>query len=122
MNKQRILIVEDETSLSDIILHMLEFFGHEGITANNGITALKIIDKEAFDCIIMDLTLPDFSGIELYKKFIRKNPAYRERIIFTSGHSITNELSDLIKKDHLSFLPKPFTVDQFQSMIGTVLK
>lgn len=122
MGKQRVLIIEDEPSLSEIVLRMLEFFGYSGTIAKTGKEALEIFEKQVFDCIIMDLSLPDFSGLQLFKKLTGKNPIFRKKVIFTSGNSTTGELTEIIKKNKLSFLPKPFTVDQFKTVIGHYLR
>jgi DNA-binding NtrC family response regulator len=122
MTKGRVLIIEDESSLSEILLRMLEFFDFEGLIANTGEDALKIIDMESIDFIILDLTLPDYTGIELYQKIVEKKSPLRQRIIFTSGHRANNELEDLMTENKLSFLPKPFTVDQLKSVIDKFIE
>ncbi len=122
MIKKKFLIVEDENSLSEIILKMLEAFEYEGKVARNATEAVRLLENTHYDAIILDLTLPDMNGIDLYRKIIKMDSKYRKRIIFTSGFETSKELDKLIKENELHFLSKPFTIDQFISVIDELMK
>jgi len=62
------------------------------------------------------------NGIDLYRKIIKMDSKYRKRIIFTSGFETSKELDKLIKENELHFLSKPFTIDQFISVIDELMK
>lgn len=83
---KHVLLVEDNSSLHDAIR---EQFAAKGITldiAANGAEGLSIIEREGFDCLIVDLMLPDMDGVELLAR-VRQFPQYREKpiIVFTAA-------------------------------------
>ena len=118
--RKKILLIEDEQELSEIILRMLESFGYEGASADCARNALQAIDQSNFDLLIIDLTLPDANGKELYEKIIRQKPDYRGKAVFTSGVEISDDLKELIRKDKLDFLQKPFSLTNFRSILKRV--
>jgi response regulator of citrate/malate metabolism len=120
MEVKNFLIVEDEPDLSAIILNMVEYFGKKGQIAENASKALNSIKHHKFDFFILDLTLPDKNGIQLYNEIIKQNPDCRGKVIFTSGLNISKELQKIIEEDGAMFLAKPFTVDKFESLLKEI--
>ncbi len=118
LEKRRVLVVEDEPALSGIITTMLEVFGFEGMIAENAEIAKKILQEEQFNFLILDLTLPDLPGLELYKEIIGIYSQYKGQVIFTSGFNASEELETIIENDGADFLPKPFTIEKFQKIVS----
>ena len=79
-----ILIVDDEPSILQSLDGILSDEGFEVITASNGYEALKIIDSESPDLVLLDIWMPGIDGIETLKE-IKKNNHYTQVIIIT-GH------------------------------------
>jgi DNA-binding NtrC family response regulator len=117
MATKKALIVEDESDLSAVILSLIETFGFEGTVADTGQKAQNYIEKNQYHFVIIDLTLPDIDGVDLYKDMISHHPAYRGKVIFTSGFSISDALKEIMERDDVSFLSKPFTIDEFKELI-----
>jgi DNA-binding NtrC family response regulator len=117
MAAKRALIVEDESDLSAVFLSLIETLGFKGTVADTGEKAQNYLEKNKYEFVIIDLTLPDIGGIDLYKEMISHNPAYRGNVIFTSGFSTSDELKEIMKRDGLAFLSKPFTIDEFKELI-----
>ena len=69
--KPRILIVEDEPSITDTIQYALETDGFETVTLSSGTPVIPLLSKDPIDLIVLDIGLPDINGFELCKK-IRK--------------------------------------------------
>ncbi|MCH7412034.1 response regulator [Belliella sp. R4-6] len=61
----KILLVEDEVELQQNIKDILEIHDFEVLTADNGVTALELLDKEIFDIVISDIMMPELNGLEL---------------------------------------------------------
>lgn len=73
---KKILVVEDEASLAKILKFDLETAGFLVKTASNGLDGYRLLQKEAFDCLVIDWMLPTMSGVELIKKIrAEKNKA-----------------------------------------------
>jgi len=117
MDKKQILVVENDTALSGVIVNILEIHGLEGSAVETGEETLNLLKETKYHFIILDLSLPDTTGIELYKKIVKSYPAYKGRVTFCSGHSISAELAQIMKEDQLFFLPKPFSLDKFKEII-----
>jgi DNA-binding NtrC family response regulator len=121
MIEKRALIVEDEPDLSAVFVNLLDVFGVRSKVAESASVAKKTIVKEKFDFIIIDLTLPDESGVELYKDMVLSHPEYKGNVIFTSGMNATEDLSKIMHDDGISFLAKPFTIEKLKQALERLL-
>lgn len=121
MLKKRVLIVEDEPDLSAVFVNLLDVFGVQSHVAENASVAKKAIVQNKFDFIIIDLTLPDESGVDLYKDMVLSQPEYRGNVIFTSGMNVTEELGEIMRKDGISFLAKPFSIEKLRHALERLL-
>ena len=117
MLRKRVLIVEDEPDLSAVFVNLLDVFGVQGKVAKNASVAKKSLSEEKFDFLIIDLTLPDESGVDLYKDMVLSHPEYRGNVIFTSGMNVTEDLSKIMHDDGISFLAKPFSIEKLKQVL-----
>jgi DNA-binding NtrC family response regulator len=115
--RKKVLIVEDEPDLAAVFVNLLDIFGLDCRTAESAQSAQAIVRKEKFDFLIIDLTLPDLSGIDLYRDIVLKSPEYKGQVIFTSGMNISDELNQIMAKDNTSFLAKPFSLDKLKQVL-----
>ena len=83
--KKKILIVDDEFQAREIITTMLEENDHIPLTAKDGEEALKIINKEAPDLIILDVLMPAKSGIKLFRELKTAESLKNIPVIICSG-------------------------------------
>ena len=75
MNKDyKILLVDDEPDILEIISYSLESEGYSVCKANNGLQAIEVAEKEIPDLIIMDLMMPKMNGVEAIKAIMPSNP------------------------------------------------
>lgn len=118
MQRKKVLIVEDEPDLSAVFVNLLKVFGVESDIAENAQSAKNKLTTQAYDFFIIDLTLPDKSGIELYKDIVNIKPEYKGNVIFTSGLNESDELLSINKSDGTSFLPKPFSMDKLKEALN----
>ena len=121
VTKQRILVVEDEPHIREMLAEMLEGQNFEVITASNGQEALDWLREHNYevDLIITDVVMPKMDGVELYRHLQREAPHLI--IIFISGYA-----EHVLQKygfDEKSFriLKKPFTFRQLLEEIKKVL-
>ncbi|MFZ6656443.1 response regulator [Undibacterium sp. TJN19] len=80
----RILVVEDNQDLLEMLCEMLDLIGHSPTPAASGEMALELLLQERFDVLLTDINLPKMSGIALGKQAARDAPDMH--IIFSSGH------------------------------------
>ncbi len=107
---ERILVVEDEVSVRDLIMRVLDKNGYKGKSANDSEEALKIFKKEkgAFDLVLSDVVLPGQSGIELVEILKKRKPDLK--IILSSGYPDKKSQWDIIQERGYRFLQKSYTL------------
>jgi DNA-binding response OmpR family regulator len=115
----RILIVEDEIEIAKNLTSMLKQRGNSIIHASDGETALKVLNEQSIDIVILDIRLPGMSGEEVLRDF-RKNDG-RYPVIVLTGHIIEEE--DHIRLLQLGaddYLTKPYSDDVLWERIKAV--
>jgi two-component system alkaline phosphatase synthesis response regulator PhoP len=109
-NKASILIVEDEEHLLDALKLNLELEGYEVTTAGDGVAALKAVENEYFDLIIMDVMMPEMDGISATESIrIRKNDV---PILMLSAKNTSHDRVLGLKKGADDYLTKPFNLEE----------
>jgi CheY-like chemotaxis protein/signal transduction histidine kinase/HAMP domain-containing protein len=94
--RKRLLVVEDNPAEQLSISALLEHSDIEIVSVDTGTGALDVLDREAVDCVVLDLRLPDISGFELLEK-VSANPALQDIpvIVFTGREQSAGEESQL---------------------------
>jgi len=105
LRKSKILIVDDDRSLSEILINLLEYDGYTCDVSNDGRSALAKIECNDYDLVILDLKLPDINGMMVLEKARGIKP--KTQIVMISGQGTINMA---VKATHLGaydFLEKP---------------
>lgn len=120
MTARKILVVEDDDALRDMLIEVLGKAGFQVANARDGIEAMVMISSYGFDLVITDLKMPNLDGNELYLSVVQKNPHMRNKFLFISGN-----FNDLIFKKASSgakrYLPKPFKVTELLAYVHMIL-
>ncbi|MBQ3154883.1 MAG: response regulator transcription factor [Clostridia bacterium] len=112
----RILIVEDEKPIRNLIKRNLELIGHNCIEAADGNTAAVLIAQENFDLMLFDIMLPDQSGYELIEQ-TNGTPV----IFLTAKESAADRIKGLsLGAD--DYIVKPFEMQELILRVGAVLR
>jgi signal transduction histidine kinase/CheY-like chemotaxis protein len=117
----RILVVDDEASIVDILYDVLRLDGHEIETALNGRLALKKIRQRSFDVVISDLRMPGMSGQELFDRLKELEPTLSRRVIFTTGDVASQETQGFLKASGSPCLQKPFDLNEVRSLVQKIV-
>lgn len=113
---KKILIVEDEMKLNNLIKDSLTLVGYSCFQAFYGMEALCILEKESIDVVLLDVYLPDVDGFTLIKS-IRNTPV----IFLTAKTSIENRVEGL-NLGAEDYIVKPFALDELLARIHVVLR
>ncbi len=115
----KILIVEDEKAISDLIKIELESQGYKCKIAQDGEIASDYIEKENYDLILLDIMLPKIDGYELleYIKDISDTPT-----IFITAKSGTDDKIKGLNKGADDYITKPFEIRELIARVETVLR
>ena len=114
----RILVVEDEKSIAEMIKLCLTKNGYHCETANKGIVASELIEKYCYDLILLDIMLPDMDGFEMIE-YIKQ---FNIPVIFVTAK---NAVTDRVKGLRLGaedYIIKPFDLQELLARIETVLR
>ena len=113
--KRRVLIVDDDDKIRDMLCHYLRLHGFEAHGADTGISAMRLLSDsgKGFDIVITDYDMPEMGGIELVRN-IRHRFAPRT-IIGMSGMNTTEE--DFMNVGAHAFFPKPL---ELQDILNTL--
>jgi DNA-binding response OmpR family regulator len=111
--KTKILIVEDEAALADLMVLALNRAGHEAETVNSGKRAMKLATQNRFDLITLDIKLPDTSGFEVCRELKQRHISYKTPIIFISGSHAPEDIAESKKCGAVDYIVKPFDITEF---------
>ena len=109
-NRIKILIVEDEKMLAEILSDTLSDRNFDVHLAYDGIHALEVIKKEPFDVIVSDVMMPNLDGYSLAKKL--RNEGFNTPILFLTALSATEDVVKGFETGGNDFLKKPFAIDE----------
>jgi signal transduction histidine kinase len=118
---RRVLIVDDEVALAEVVAEAVARDGHSTGIAVNGEMALEMLSREAFDLIISDTKMPTMDGETFYAEMVRVHPRLRERIIFLTGDVLSREKRDFLERTGAPYLSKPCDLDEVRRLVASVL-
>ena len=107
---QRLLLVEDDPPLARVYQEYLKSEPYEVIHAETGKEALKALADGAFDALVLDVQLPDMSGLEILKKLAQENA--RMAVVVITAHGSINMAVDAMREGAADFLMKPFNAER----------
>ncbi|MBN1439775.1 MAG: response regulator [Anaerolineales bacterium] len=113
----RILVLDDEANIRNVLTLSLQRMGYKVDTAGNGLDGLKLISAAAYAFILCDIRMPGISGLEFYAKTQEKNPRTARKIIFITGDSASKAARDFIERNKVHCLRKPFELSDLQQVL-----
>jgi len=121
--QRRSLVVEDEPTIARMCLRALGTEGFEVDVASDGKAAqARLSDNEdLYDLCLIDIRTPGMNGIELYQYLKEIGSEMINRVIFTTGDVVNDEIKTFLEETGRPFLPKPFTLDELRSVIRITL-
>jgi len=126
VTKGKILVMDDETALCDVVSSMLELIGHEVKSANNGTQAVAMYNQakdsgQPFDAVILDLTIPGgMGGKETIKRLLKIDSGVKA--IVSSGYSNDLVMSNFKEYGFSSRVSKPYEIEELREVLQSVLK
>ena len=118
--KNRILVIDDEQSVTDALRFILTDAGHHVDAAKSGAEAKELLKGSPYDLVFTDLRLPDANGIELLS-LIKSDTPNTEVIVMTAHGSIEITI-EAIKAGAFYYIEKPFTPHQVTTLIERALQ
>ena len=108
----KILGIEDNKDLLDLCNAALSSDGHEYTGIDNGKEGLQAIKDKKFDLVLLDLAMPDFSGVDVIDALVKEGIMDKQKIIVFSASTATQEeFGPLLEKGVHSIIKKPIDID-----------
>ena len=122
MSKEKILIVDDEEHIVELLKFNLQSAGYEVLEANNGIDALKIANENKPSLMLLDLMLPGMDGFDVCKEIKRNKEMKNTSIIMLTAKS--EELDKILGLELGAddYITKPFSVRELLARVKAVLR
>ena len=116
-DKLRVLVVDDEASVRVSLQRYLAGRGHEVETTASGQDALTRLRASKYDAVIVDMRMPDLSGEQLFERLRSDDPTHAERVIFTTGDLVNEQMRRFLDGTGRPCVPKPFEFASFDQAL-----
>ncbi len=121
MGRARILVIDDERAVRDLISDALNIEGHDVMTAENGKEGLDLIGQYRFDLVFCDLRMPEMDGQALYEEVQRDHPQVLKRIVFVTAQANSSDYGPFLRETGIPVIEKPFTLSQLRQAVGKMV-
>lgn len=114
------LVVDDERSVCDAVVTLLNSRGHDAVGADNGPDALDHLQREYFDVLLCDVRMPGMSGLDLLTKALDMHPGIP--VIMLSGASDVSTGNDALHRGAMDYLIKPVELDELDRVVQSAAR
>jgi DNA-binding NtrC family response regulator len=115
LNLMRILIADDDRNLRMVLANELSEEGFEVDTAESGTKAVELIEKDDYDVLLLDLTMPGLGGLDVLKKI--KTLELPAEVIILTGNATVSTAVEAMKLGAYDFLTKPFKLAELKAAL-----
>jgi len=113
-----LLLVEDDPAVTFALRAVLEAEGIEVRSATNGRAAMSAITKQLPDVVLLDIGLPDVSGVDVYTEIATRWP--RLPVVFITAELDDTAVAQFLRRPHVGFLRKPFEAEQLLETLSRI--
>ncbi|MBV9485395.1 MAG: response regulator [Frankiaceae bacterium] len=111
--KARVLVVDDEFGMRETLVAILETAGYDVSQAGDGAAALATAQSQTFDVIVMDIRMPELTGVEVLASLTHPPP----QIILMTAYALEEQLRIARDNDAFAIMEKPFQVPYLLSVV-----
>ncbi|MCF8067509.1 MAG: response regulator [Desulfobacterales bacterium] len=120
MDNLKILLVDDEDDFINTLAERLELRGLKSLTVHDGESAIRLLDTEQFDIMLLDVMMPGMSGLETLKHVKIDHPDLP--VILLTGHGSTKDGMEGMRMGAFDYLVKPVNIKDLLKKIEAALK
>ena len=118
----KIVIVEDEPTAADVFEEMMRFSGYQVVKIHNSSSAMSVIRAELPDAILLDIMMPDISGIEVLR-YIRREPGLKHiPVVIVSAKALPSDIRAGMQAGATAYLTKPVRFDELRETVSDVIR
>jgi len=116
----RILVIDDEAGIRDLLSQELKLSGHEVVSAANGTQALEQVRAGPFQLALCDINMPDMSGLEVLEAIHQLQPEME--VLMMTGYGTVETAVSAMKKGAYDFIQKPFDLGELLALVDKCLE
>ncbi|HLG72660.1 MAG TPA: diguanylate cyclase [Chloroflexota bacterium] len=116
---RRVLVVDDEPEIAELVALRLQQEGHAVDTAPNGNVALEVLAGSPFDLVFLDVSMPGLSGLEVLDRLRARDTDVA--VVLMTGHGSEDIVVDALRRGADDYLRKPFSVGEFSAVLQRTL-
>ncbi len=118
----KILVIDDEQHIIELLKFNLEVSGYEVMTSNDGFDGFIMARDDKPDLILLDWMLPNISGIDVLKKIREDKSLFDTPVIMLTAKNMESDKIDGLNRGADDYITKPFSVQELMARIKTVLR
>jgi len=118
----RILVVEDEPSVAQLIVDVLREEGHQVEAVLESQEGLARLSRSHYDLVVCDLRMPRLDGPAFYEALIRAGSPAQNQLLFVTGDTLAPRTMQFLEKSKLPYLAKPFLVEELKLAVNRRLE
>jgi CheY-like chemotaxis protein len=116
----RILVVDDDADVRELIKLALVVQGHDVASVASGRAALEQLAQHAYDLIVCDLDMPDVDGRAIYRA-IEQTPPPRPAVLFVTGYADAGPYEEFLRTVPVTVVGKPFDINALRETVSRLL-
>lgn len=113
----KVLAVDDEPVITDLLSRILSGQGHEVDVASDGAEALRMINLADYDAILLDVKMPGLGGPDVLRCIEGLRPEIVERVLFITGDTVSPTTQAFIQAENVDVLHKPFSLEELKNRL-----
>jgi DNA-binding response OmpR family regulator len=117
----KIVVIEDDPDMRRLMTYKLQMQGHEVAAADTGVEGLEIVHREQPDLVLLDVQLPDLTGLELCRRLRLDSAAKDTVIVMVSASAAENEVDAGLSAGADDYVTKPFAPSNLVGRIEALL-
>ena len=119
----KVCIIDDNASITGMFSKLLKMEGHEVVVANGGRAGLSLLENDVFDATILDISMPEFSGIDVVHALNESGKINEQKIVILTASSVSNEELEKLKTQGVKeVLKKPLQLDTLVATLEAISK
>jgi DNA-binding response OmpR family regulator len=119
--RRKILVIEDESSIRNVICTLIDAMKCDGDVADTKEQALAMVSRESFDAVLLDLRASDSEPGEIARQICQLQPSLVGRILFITGEVSDRRTLELIEKNALTCIPRGSLMQELWDRLRVLL-
>ncbi len=114
----KILIVDDEVHVANLLAESVRLQGHETVVATSGAEGLTLVEQAHPDAVFLDIVMPEVGGIEILRRIRQVHPALP--VIVITGHASPAQVEEARRLGVTDCIEKPFVLNHVNRALGSI--